>query len=60
MSDKTILISPVDGRIFNYFKDRLNVIESDCVEDLIPYEQFHADMQVLNLNGKLFVNSNCK
>lgn len=60
MSDKTILISPVDGRIFNYFKDKLNVIESDCVEDLIPYERFHADMQVLNLNGKLFVNSNCK
>ncbi len=60
MCKKTILISPVDGRIYYYFKDSFNAIKSDCLKELVSYERYHADMQLLNLNGNLFVNSNCK
>lgn len=60
MSKKTVLISPVDGRIYNYFKDKFDVIASCCLDDLTHYERYHADMQMLNLNGNLFVNGNCK
>ena len=60
MSIKTILISPVDGKIYDYFKDSFCVLKSDYDKELVSYERYHADMQALNIKGKLFVNSNCK
>lgn len=59
MNKQTILISPQNRCIYNYFKKRYNIIKADCVDNLVTYEQYHADMQMLNLNGKLFVNSTC-
>lgn len=59
MNKQTILISPQNHCIYNYFRNRYNIIKSDCVDNFVTYEQYHADMQMLNLNGKLFVNSTC-
>lgn len=60
MSKKAILISPADSNIYNFFERQFNVISSDNLNDYVSYEKHHADMQVLNINGKLFVNSTCK
>lgn len=60
MTKRIVLISPVDGRVYDFFKNNFHVIKSDCLSDFISYERYHADMQVLNLKGNLFVNSNCR
>lgn len=60
MNRKTILISPADSNIYNFFERQFNVISSDNLKKFISYERFHADMQALNINGKLFINSSCK
>lgn len=59
MNRKTILMSPADSNISNFFEKQFNVIYSECINDYITFEQYHADMQVLNLNGTLFIDSRC-
>lgn len=60
MNKKTILMSPADSKIFNYFEKRFNTIPTDCLLELIPYERYHADMQSIKIKDKLFINKNCK
>lgn len=36
------------------------LIYSDSVDGFIPYEQNHADMQIINVDSKIFVLSVCK
>ncbi len=59
MNKSTILMSPADSKIYNFFEKQFNVISSDCLEDFISFEQYHADMQALKINDNLFVNKNC-
>ena len=59
MHRKTILMSPADSKIYSFFERQYNVIQSDYIEKMITFERHHADMQLLNLNGKLFINSSC-
>ncbi len=59
MNRKTILMSPADSKLYEYFERRFNVISSDGLKNFISYEQHHADMQALNINGTIFVNSAC-
>lgn len=60
MNRKTILMSPADSNIYNFFERQFNVISSDCIEEFIAFEKYHADMQAVNINGKIFVNSCCE
>ena len=60
MERKTLLVSPADSNIYKFFERQFNVISSDCLEDFISFERYHADMQALKINDKLFVNANCK
>lgn len=60
MSRKNILMSPADSKIYKFFERRFNVIDSEELIDFVPYERLHADMQALNINGKLFINGACK
>lgn len=60
MNRKTILMSPADSKIYEVFERQFNVIPTDCLEDFISYEQYHADMQALKINDILFINANCK
>lgn len=57
MNRKTILMSPVDSNILNFFSNNFNVIPSDCLDELISYERYHADMQAIRIKDKLFINS---
>lgn len=59
MNRKTILMSPADSNLFKYFERRFNTISSENLKDYITFERYHADMQVLNIKGKVFVNSAC-
>lgn len=59
MNRKTILMSPADSKLYEYFKKHYNVICSEYLEDFISYERYHADMQAVNINGKIFVNAQC-
>ena len=60
MKTKSILMSPADSKIYEFFERQFNVIPTDCLEDFISYEQYHADMQALKIKETLFINSNCK
>ncbi|MBQ7384938.1 MAG: hypothetical protein IJW04_00335 [Ruminococcus sp.] len=60
MDKKTILMSPADSKIYEFFERQFNVICTDCLEDFIPYERYHADMQALKIKDKLFINAKCK
>ena len=60
MQRKTILMSPADSKIYNFFERHFNVISTDCLKEFISYEQYHADMQALKINDKLFINADCK
>ena len=60
MNKKTILMSPADSKIYEFFERQFNVIFTDCLNDYISFEQYHADMQALRIKDKLFINANCK
>lgn len=59
MNKKTILMSPTDSNLCEFFKKRYNIISTDCLKRFISYEQHHADMQAIRIKDKLFVNSDC-
>lgn len=59
MNRNNILMSPADSNIYKFFERQFNVISSENLEEFISFERFHADMQALNLNGTIFVNSAC-
>lgn len=59
MNKNTILISPINKDIYNFFKNKFNVLSTDTLKDYISYEQCHADMQAININGTIFINSKC-
>lgn len=59
MNKRTILMSPADSNLYEYFEKQFTVINSECLSDLISYERYHADMQALKIKEKLFVNGNC-
>lgn len=60
MSRKTLLISPADSNIYEFFERQFNVISSDYLECFISFERNHADMQALKIKDKLFINADCK
>lgn len=60
MNRKTILMSPADSNILNYFRKRFNVLSSDYIDDLITFERYHADMQAIKIQDKLYINSKSK
>lgn len=60
MNRKTILMSPADSKIYNFFEGLYNVISTEPIDDFIGFERLHADMQMLNIKENLFVNSNCQ
>ena len=60
MNRKTILISPADSNIYNFFERHYNVISSEYLEDYISFERYHADLQALRIKDKLFVDSKCR
>ena len=44
----------------NLCKLGFNIIESECVNALLPFERQHADMQCLKINDTFFVLKECK
>lgn len=59
MSEYKLLMSPADSDIYKFFEKRFDVLSTDYLEAFIIYERYHADMQLLNINAKLFVNQDC-
>ncbi|MGN0452933.1 MAG: DUF6873 family GME fold protein [Ruminococcus sp.] len=55
-----ILISPANSKLINSIKAMgIDVVESKCVTALRRNEQYHADMQALRINDRLFLAENC-
>lgn len=54
-----LLVSPTNADIVKALKNHnINVCFSDCIEDFIEYEKYHADMQLLRIRDKYFVPQN--
>ncbi len=59
LHNKTILISPVDTEIIDSInKLGIKTIFSVCIYDLIPYERYHADMQLLKIKNRFYIPKN--
>ncbi|MBQ4568784.1 MAG: hypothetical protein IJA62_01795 [Ruminococcus sp.] len=57
--NKSILISPVCTEITNAINELgINTIFSECIDNLITYERFHADMQLLKIKDRFFIPKN--
>lgn len=55
-----LIISPEKPVITAFFKDKFDVIETKPTKSSIPYERYHADMQVLKINNTVFIDANCR
>ncbi|MBE6794389.1 MAG: hypothetical protein E7532_05545 [Ruminococcaceae bacterium] len=60
MKKNTIIISPADSNILSYFEKDYEIIQSDYLKDYISYERYHADLQAVRINDRLFINDKCK
>ncbi len=55
----TVLISPTEPEIIAGLNDiGINTVHTKSVEELILYEQYHADMQLLAINDNAFICGN--
>lgn len=55
-NEHTVLISPVDSIIYDKLNEiGINTVFSEEVCNLISYERFHADMQLLVINDTAFI-----
>lgn len=58
--NRTIYISPCNSAIISRLKElSINIIESACIPELIEYERYHADMQMLLIDRNIFIPENC-
>ncbi len=59
LHNKSILISPVDAALIEAINALgINTIFSNYINNLISYERYHADMQLLKIKNRIFVPAN--
>lgn len=59
LHNKSVLISPVETEITESLKNYgINVEFSACIKELLSFERYHADMQLLRIKERTFVPAN--
>ncbi len=59
LHNKSILISPVDTELIDAINGLgIKTIFSECIDNLIAYERYHADMQLLRIKDRFFLPNN--
>ena len=61
MDNRIAIVSPLVPEICEKLKCfGYKLIYTDCVDEFISYEKYHADMQCVSLNDGIFVLNGCK
>ena len=55
MSKKYIIMSDEKAYLRTALKDSYDIIKTDTISELLPFERRHADMQCLRINDTFFV-----